>query len=319
MSASHHQRWMSLTLAAAGIYSLAAGILLIAEPALPFSVVSQPVPQDPDLIHLIGLAVVLAGIGLLVAAAEPFKQWLVVALVGAGKLAAGTGLLWGVASNRYPPRAAWFAVVNDLIWLPALGLILNGAYESAIRKKRTIAPDVVRMALRVRTQYDVSLDELSRLSPIMTVFLRHAGCTFCREALSDLSARRAELERLGVRIVLVHMSSEEHAAQFFTKYGLEDVPRVSDPQRNLYRAFGLRRGSIGDLIGPKVWWRGFTAGVLRGHGVGRFVGDVFQMPGIFLIFHGEIVRSYRHQSAADRPDYLALASGRDYVRAELRS
>jgi hypothetical protein len=30
------------------------------------------------------------------------------------------------------------------------------------------------------------------------------------------------------------------------------------------------------------------------------------MPGVFLLFHGETLKSYRHQSAADRPDYLAM-------------
>jgi hypothetical protein len=83
---------------------------------------------------------------------------------------------------------------------------------------------------------------------------------------------------------------------------------VSDPQRSLYRAFGLRRGSLTEVFGPKVWWRGFEAGILGRHRVGRLEGDGFQMPGVFLIYHGEVIRSYRHQSAADRPDYVRLVT-----------
>jgi hypothetical protein len=41
--------------------------------------------------------------------------------------------------------------------------------------------------------------------------------------------------------------------------------------------------------------------------VGRLAGDGFQMPGVFLIFKGEVIRSYRHHTAADRPDYINLA------------
>ncbi|MFO0508824.1 MAG: AhpC/TSA family protein, partial [bacterium] len=52
--------------------------------------------------------------------------------------------------------------------------------------------------------------------------------------------------------------------------------------------------------------RGFRAGFLGKHGIGSAEGDVTQMPGVFLVFHGEILKSYRHQSAADRPDYVAL-------------
>jgi hypothetical protein len=31
----------------------------------------------------------------------------------------------------------------------------------------------------------------------------------------------------------------------------------------------LKRGSLAQLLGPKVWWRGFKAGVLAGHGLGN--------------------------------------------------
>jgi hypothetical protein len=36
------------------------------------------------------------------------------------------------------------------------------------------------------------------------------------------------------------------------------------------------------------------------------------MPGAFFIFHGEVLRSYRHQSVADRADFLALVAQQDY-------
>jgi hypothetical protein len=68
----------------------------------------------------------------------------------------------------------------------------------------------------------------------------------------------------------------------------------------------LERGDFTQLFGPKVWLRGFKAGLLGNHGVGAPEGDVAQMPGVFLLFHGETLKSYRHQSAADRPDYLAM-------------
>jgi hypothetical protein len=106
------------------------------------------------------------------------------------------------------------------------------------------------------------------------------------------------------------MSPEELARTMFTRYGLQDVLRISDPSRRLYAAFGLERGTIGQLFGLKVWVRGFYACLLAGHRLGRVVGDGMQMPGVFLIHRGQIVRSFRHRTAADRPDYVALASPR---------
>jgi hypothetical protein len=71
------------------------------------------------------------------------------------------------------------------------------------------------------------------------------------------------------------------------------------------------------LFGPKVWWRGFQAGVLNRHGAGRLQGDGFQMPGVFLVFHGQILRSFRHQSAADRPDYTYFVKQHEISEALL--
>jgi hypothetical protein len=104
------------------------------------------------------------------------------------------------------------------------------------------------------------------------------------------------------------MSRDADAETFFARYGMQDVARISDPGQAVYRAFGLARGRLWQLLGPDVWMRGFVAAILNRHGVGMLAGDGFQMPGVFLVFHGEILRSFRHQSAADRPDYAALAA-----------
>ena len=94
---------------------------------------------------------------------------------------------------------------------------------------------------------------------MLVTFLRHAGCTFCREALADLQSQRNEIESRGARIALVHLGSEALAQKFFAHYGLGDVSRIGDPERRLYRAFHLRRGGLLDLFGPHVIRRGFEA------------------------------------------------------------
>lgn len=158
-----------------------------------------------------------------------------------------------------------------------------------------------------RTNRDRSLLTLSR-EPLLVVFLRHLGCSFCREALADLAERRADIEAAGARIVLVHQGPPDEAAMLFARYGLGDVDHVTDADRDLYRALGLRRGTMRQLLGPSVWWRGFTA-LLHGHRPGRLRGNGLQMPGAFLISDGQLVRAFRHETAADRPDYCALAAG----------
>lgn len=157
---------------------------------------------------------------------------------------------------------------------------------------------------RALTQSGRSIFELSGASPVLLVFLRHAGCSFCREALADLGRSRVAIERSGTRIVLVHMGDAVALEALLPRFGLSGVDRICDPQQELYLAFGLRRGSLGQLFGPKVFWRGLFEGVLVRYGIGAPGADASQMPAVFLVDKSEIVRRFRHRSAADRPDYL---------------
>lgn len=313
--------WMQWALRVAGAYNLTWALIALVQPDLLLRLVGlPPIPAGPvsELWHAYCLMIAAMGGAYLLAAGDVFRHWPIVLMGLVAKLGSALFTGWDITRGRLPEQAWWIVAVDDLIWVTPMWLILIAAHESLLCRKRTVSPEILRFALRRRTQYGVSVDEISRLSPVLLVFLRHAGCTFCREALSDLARQRREIEAQGTRLVLVHMGTEENSAAFFSRYGLEEVPRLSDPERALYRAFGLPHGSLADVLGPKVWWRGFQAGILGRHGVGRLAGDAFQMPGVFLLFHGEIVRSFRHQSAADRPDYMALVTGRDYAAPELR-
>lgn len=157
-----------------------------------------------------------------------------------------------------------------------------------------------------------TLEGLSRDRPVLLVFLRHLGCTFCREAAADVAEQRAAIEREGVTPAFVGMSAEPALAAFLSAHGLGDLPRFSDPRRELYAAFGLGRGTPRQLFGARVVRRGLAAAAPRwlggeGHGVGRLKGDGLQMPGVFLLHRGRLVGGYRHETAADRPDYRSLA------------
>ncbi|MEC7450544.1 MAG: AhpC/TSA family protein, partial [Planctomycetota bacterium] len=57
-----------------------------------------------------------------------------------------------------------------------------------------------------------------------------------------------------------------------------------------------------------VWFRGFAAAILRGHGVGKLQGNGFQMAGTFLVHRGKIVNAHPLKDASDRPDYCSLAT-----------
>lgn len=99
------------------------------------------------------------------------------------------------------------------------------------------------------------------------------------------------------------MSDDKTADTYFSEYNFDNAEHISDPKCDLYRQFGLSKGSFSQLFGLKVWSRGFE---LRKSAINmnfHSVGDSLQMPGIFAIFNGEIKESYIHRSIADKPNY----------------
>jgi len=158
------------------------------------------------------------------------------------------------------------------------------------------------------TQHNQSLLELSEQQPLLVVFLRHGGCPFCREMLSRLQRDRREIEQQGVRIVLIHMMTDDEAGELFAHYGLENVDRVSDPRQRLYAGWGVARGMASQVMGPHVWWQGFKTTVLQGHWPGRPRGDVLQLQGAFLVYKREILSRFEPRTSAEQADYVDLAS-----------
>lgn len=165
--------------------------------------------------------------------------------------------------------------------------------------------DVLRT---VEDQYHVSLQEISNSAPTLVVFLRHFGCCFCREALSDIHDSFPLIQSAGAKMVLVHMASEDEACTLLASYGLADLSRISCPDQSLYRYFGLGRGTANKIFAPKVISRAVEA-CLNGHIFGRMLGDAMQMPGAFLVHKGKILRSFIPNSVETRPDYVGIASG----------
>jgi len=159
---------------------------------------------------------------------------------------------------------------------------------------------------KIKTNRGQSLLELSKVKPVLLVFLRHLGCTFCREALKDISEYKQKWGQGAQEVVLVHMETSDVAEPYFSKYGLEDCLHIEDTAQELYRDFGLTRGSFSQLFGFKTMVRGFQAGVSLDQLGGSVFGDAFQMPGIFVIHQGKIVSKYIHKTISDRPDYRQL-------------
>jgi hypothetical protein len=175
---------------------------------------------------------------------------------------------------------------------------------------RSEADEVAVALAGIRTESGASLLELAEASPVLLVFLRHFGCSFCRKAISDVADLREELASRGVRPVFAHLGPPELAKKYFEYYGLSDVERVNDPEAVVYQLplFALgRKNPLLQAINPVVW-AGWLKGTIFKHGIGKIEGDGYQMPGIFYLKGSRIVRRFKYRTIADEPDYLKLVA-----------
>ncbi len=297
-------KWMRSVLTVASLYNLIWGAWVVLFPAAIFRLLAMSPPHELWIWKCLGMVVGVYGVAYAFAAVDPVRHWPVVAAGLLGKVLGPLGLVSAARSGELPWRFGWVCLTNDLIWWVPFALILRAAWRNF-----RLEPEHGRSLpwQRAHTEWGQALGELSFETPVLLVALRHGGCTFCREALALLAESRPEIEAGGTRIVLAHMGTPDAGAALAARYGLQDLARVADPNRLLYRAVGLRRGSIREVLGPHVLWRGLTVGVLGRHGVAIPVTDPFQMGGAFLLHQGRIEREFRYRDAADRPDFTALA------------
>jgi hypothetical protein len=91
------------------------------------------------------------------------------------------------------------------------------------------AHDAASTLADIRTESGATLLALAQASPVLLVFLRHFGCSFCRKAVSDIAELTPQLRERKVRPVFVHLGTPAIAQAHFDYYGIGDVERIHDP------------------------------------------------------------------------------------------
>ncbi|MEM8712575.1 MAG: SelL-related redox protein, partial [Planctomycetota bacterium] len=299
-------RWMARVLLLAAVSHVVFALWVVLEPTALFSWVGLQAPTYPGLVQALGVLLGAFGVTYALAARAPQRLWFVVLTGLIYKVLLPVGALVAASRGQVPWTFGWTVLALGAIWWVPFGSLLASVRRT---RRADAAPPVLPLDLALSLYKDeegIDLLEASKGQPQFLVFLRHFGCTFCREALSDLSEIQERLRAAGARLVLVHMASESEARGMFDQHGVSDVTAISDPDRILYRAFALRRGSPAQLMGWSVWKRGWEAGVKQGHGIGWLRGDAAQMPGAFVVCQGRVVAQFIHETAADRPDYAVI-------------
>lgn len=318
---SDHQRttasslgrpWVKVVLRLAGIYNLLFGLWAVLFPLSIFQWLQVELPNYPSLWQCIGMIVGVYGIGYWISANDPARYWPLILVGLLGKVFGPIGFVMTASRGELPWSWGVILLTNDLVWWVPFASILYLVFREQTDPKveQTDGSDwsYQQGLTRVRDEQGRALSDLFAKRKVLLVFVRHSGCTFCREALKQLQAIKPRLDQANTLLAVVHLGPPGDPDGFFKRYRLgDDVIRISNPECTLFRAFGLMRGRFRQLFGWRVWLRGFRSAILAGNGFGKLVGDGFQMPGAFLLDDGKIVAEHRHKNAADEPDYWQLA------------
>jgi len=145
-----------------------------------------------------------------------------------------------------------------------------------------------------------------QLDPDFTliVFLRHFGCMFCRETLSDI--REASEKDDGFPTPLFFFQGTPTEGRAFLRRYWPGLRAVADPRAEFYDAFGVGRGGLIKMLGPAVWSAKARAEA-KGHHNGERMNDIWRMPGLFLIRGRNVLWSHDYRHAADQPDYQLIS------------
>ena len=286
---------LKVTLILAGIYNfLCAGIFIF----FPDFLLDFLNTGSPELAQALGLFVGVLGIGFILASSDLQSHWGIVLL---GILIKILSLLFFVKialTGGFSFKILPVVIINDLIWLTPFYFALEFAYE-AINNEESLPKKFSDLVDLARTNEGKTLSELSQDKKVLLVFVRHLGCTFCRETVDEISKLESVIKNKNFNLDFVHMSDPAYGDEFFSKYFSYPVSHISDPQRLLYQSLGLRRGTLGQLFGPSTFIRGFWAGVIKGHGLGLPEGDPMQLGGCFVLSKGRIVYERKTTNASD--------------------
>ena len=117
-----------------------------------------------------------------------------------------------------------------------------------------------------------------------------------------------EFQALGAQILYISAATPECAARYAHDLGLT-APVLLDPNRRVYRPYGVRESLRGSALSPAIWtaYVRLLATGRRFPGGGRPTESPLQMGADFIVGpDGRMVYAYCSAHSADRPDVSTL-------------
>jgi len=104
---------------------------------------------------------------------------------------------------------------------------------------------------------------------------------FCREHVAQLRDAEPDIRKLGASIVAIGTGDPWYAQAFAEERDIA-FPLLLDEELLTYRAVGAERGTVAQMVSPRVWGRGAQA-VLGGSVQGRTGSHPLQLGATHII------------------------------------
>lgn len=154
----------------------------------------------------------------------------------------------------------------------------------------------------------VRLREAFAEKPTVLALVRHFGCLFCHELVSELITESDRIARAGGHVVVVGPGSLEQAKKFAKHRGLprEGVSLYADPERASFEGAQLPRSWVLTFLHPGAW-DAYGRATQKGHAISGAHGDVPQLGGVFVVRPpAELTFEHRSRFAGDHPTIEAI-------------
>jgi len=291
-------RWLKQGLLAISTYYLLCGISAIFFPGIWYWAAAMPDLGSNVALHVIGGLMLGIAVGSFGCWISPMSQWSMLCALLAANVFDFVIVAWSLWTGTLPLLSGLIFALFDTILCLFLIAVISEIFRWQTQRKPQVTTDLNAI---LQTHVDGSSDQLGTLSEhsaLFLFFIRHTGCTFCREALDRLSGEISKVKERGARLVVVSMSSVESTRTLLQHYDLNDALVISDPEGSVYETLGLKRGSVFQVLGPKEIWRALRGSLFK-YGIGKIEGDPFQLSGWALVHNRRVIEMKAAESASE--------------------
>lgn len=116
---------------------------------------------------------------------------------------------------------------------------------------------------------------------VLLSFYRYASCPFCNLRVHELTQRAPGWQAQGLDLIAVFQSPRESILEYAGSHP-RPFPIVADPQRELYRRYGVE-GSWSGFLKAGLQVGKMASALHKGFLPGRMEGDINMVPADFLI------------------------------------